>query len=146
MARIKNDYDSIIIGSGPNGLAAAIELARHGKQVLVLEARAKIGGGTRTTELTLPNFQHDYCSAVHPMGVLSPYLKTLPLDKYGLEWVYPKASVAHPLDNEPAIILNKSLEETAANLGIDAKKMEKSLLSNIHFSNGMPPVFPCPLK
>jgi len=122
LARIKNEYDSIIIGSGPNGLAAAIELARNGKKVLVLEAAESIGGGTRTTELTLPNFQHDYCSAVHPMGVLSPYLKTLPLAKYGLEWVYPKASVAHPMDDEPAIILNKSLEETAANLGVDAKK------------------------
>ena len=124
MARIKNDYDSIIIGSGPNGLAAAIELARNGQKVLVIEAAKSIGGGTRTAELTLPNFHHDYCSAVHPMGVLSPYLKTLPLDKYGLEWIYPKASVAHPLDDEPAIILNKSLEETAANLGVDAKKWE----------------------
>jgi len=121
---MKNDYDNIIIGSGPNGLAAAIELARNGQKVLVIEAAKSIGGGTRTTELTLPNFYHDYCSAVHPMGVLSPYLKTLPLDKYGLEWIYPKASVAHPLDDEPAIILNKSLEETAANLGVDAKKWE----------------------
>jgi len=114
-------YDAIIIGSGPNGLAAAIELARNGQKVLVVEAAETIGGGTRTAELTLPGFHHDYCSAVHPMGVLSPYLKTLPLAQYGLEWVYPKVSVAHPLEEEPAVILSKSLEETAANLGVDAK-------------------------
>jgi len=114
-------YDAIIIGSGPNGLAAAIELARNGQKVLIVEAAETIGGGTRTAELTLPGFYHDYCSAVHPMGVLSPYLKTLPLAKYGLEWVYPEISVAHPLDNEPAVLLSKSLEETAANLGVDAK-------------------------
>jgi len=114
-------YDTIIIGSGPNGLAAAIELARNGQKVLVVESASEIGGGTRTTQLTLPNFRHDYCSAVHPMGVLSPYLKTLPLEKYGLEWVYPKISVAHPLDDEPAVLLGKSLEKTADNLGVDGK-------------------------
>ena len=114
-------YDTIIIGSGPNGLAAAIELARNGQKVLVVESASEIGGGTRTTQLTLPNFHHDYCSAVHPMGVLSPYLKTLPLEKYGLEWVYPKISVAHPLDDEPAVLLGKSLEKTADNLGVDGK-------------------------
>ncbi len=117
----QSSYDTIIIGSGPNGLAAAIELAQSGQKVLVVEAANEIGGGTRTTELTLPNFHHDYCSAVHPMGVLSPYLKTLPLEKHGLEWIYPKLSVAHPLDNEPAILLGKSLEETAENLGADGK-------------------------
>jgi len=120
MTNMQN-IDTVIIGSGPNGLAAAIELALNGQKVFVLEAANTIGGGTRTSELTLPNFHHDFCSAVHPMGVLSPYLKTLPLEKYGLEWVYPKVSVAHPLDNEPAVILSKSLAETAANLGVDAK-------------------------
>lgn len=119
------NLDAIIIGSGPNGLAAAIELARNGKKVRVVEASKTIGGGTRTAELTLPNFHHDYCSAAHPMGVLSPYLKTLPLEKYGLEWIYPKASVAHPLDDEPAIILSKSIEETANNLGVDGKRWKK---------------------
>ena len=111
-------YDAIIIGSGPNGLAAAIELAQNGRKVLVVERMNKIGGGTQTQELTLPNFHHDYCSAVHPMGVLSPYLNTLPLEKFGLEWIYPTASVAHPLDNEPAL-LTQSLTKTAANLGED---------------------------
>jgi len=119
-------YDAIVIGSGPNGLAAAIELARNERKVLVVEGAPTIGGGTRTAELTLPDFQHDYCSAVHPMGVLSPFLKELPLSKFGLEWVYPEASVAHPLDGEPAVLLYKSLEQTAENLGPDHKKWLKT--------------------
>ena len=114
-------YDVIIIGSGPNGLSAGIFLAQKGLKVLMFEAAETVGGGTRTAELTLPGFHHDICSAVHPMGVLSPYLQQLELEKYGLEWAYPRASVAHPLDGEEAVILSKSLEETAANLGIDAK-------------------------
>lgn len=126
--------DAIIIGSGPNGLAAAIELQRKGKQVLVLEGTDEIGGGTRTKELTLPGFHHDYCSAVHPMGVLSPFLKTLPLNKYGLEWIFPPASIAHPLDNEPAILLTKSLDETAQNLGIDQQQWKKTF--NYFTKNG----------
>lgn len=117
-------YDAVVIGSGPNGLAAAIELAKNNRKVLVVEGADTIGGGTRTTELTLPGFQHDYCSAVHPMGVLSPYLKKLPLGDFGLKWIYPEASVAHPLDNEPTILLTKSLSKTGAFLGKDAKKWE----------------------
>jgi len=110
---MSKNYDIIIVGSGPNGLSAGIFLA--------------VGGGTRTSELTLPGFHHDVCSAVHPMGVLSPYFKQLALEKYGLEWIYPTVSVAHPLDKEDAIILSKSVEETADNLGIDAK-VYKSLM------------------
>lgn len=121
---MNNHYDIIVIGSGPNGLSAGIFLAQKGLKVLILEASHKVGGGTRTDELTLPNFHHDICSAVHPMGVLSPYFKELGLEKYGLEWVYPKASVAHPLDGEDAVILSKSLEDTAENLGIDKKRYE----------------------
>ncbi len=117
-------YDAVVIGSGPNGLAAAVELARNNRRVLVIEGADTIGGGTRTTALTLPGFHHDYCSAVHPMGVLSPYLKTLPLADFGLKWMYPEASVAHPLDNEPTILLTKSLKETGTYLGRDAKKWE----------------------
>jgi phytoene dehydrogenase-like protein len=118
-------YDAVVIGSGPNGLSAAIELARNNRKVLVVEGADTIGGGTRTAELTLPGFYHDFCSAVHPMGVLSPYLKTLPLADFGLKWMYPEASVAHPLDNEPTILLKKSLKETGAYLGKDAKKWER---------------------
>lgn len=114
-------YDVVVIGSGPNGLASAIELARNGLKVLILEAAETIGGGTRTAELTLPGFHHDVCSAVHPLAALSPYLKTLPLENYGLEWLYPEFSVAHPLDNEPSVILSKSIKETANQLGSDQK-------------------------
>lgn len=119
-----SEYNAIIVGSGPNGLAAAIELARSGLKVLVLEGADSIGGGTRTGERTLPGFLHDHCSAVHPMGVLSPYLKTLPLGDFGLKWIYPEASVAHPFEDEPTILLLKSLKETGSYLGSDAKKWE----------------------
>lgn len=112
-------YDAIVIGSGPNGLASAIVLVQHGLSVLVLEASETIGGGTRSKELTLPGFHHDVCSAVHPLAALSPFLKTLPLQDFGLEWLYPEVSVAHPLENEPAVLLKKSIKETSENLGVD---------------------------
>ncbi|TGM12300.1 NAD(P)/FAD-dependent oxidoreductase [Leptospira selangorensis] len=119
------EYDICIIGSGPNGLAAASVLAGSGLSVLILEASDTIGGGLRTKELTLPGFHHDVCSAAHPMGILSPYLKTLPLEKHGLKWIEPEASVAHPLDGESAVLLKLSLEETAENLGVDKKSYIK---------------------
>ena len=112
--------DAVVVGSGPNGLTAAVELARNGASVVVLEAAPTIGGGTRTAELTLPGFRHDVCSAAHPLGILSPYLSTLPLAEHGLTWIQGSASVAHPLDGEPAVILGPSLDTTAAGLGRDA--------------------------
>ncbi len=112
-------YDAVVVGSGPNGLAAAIALAEQGVSVCVVEARDTPGGGMRTEELTLPGFHHDRCSAVHPMGVLSPYLRTLPLDQHGLTWCFPEASVAHPLDGEPTILLTRNIEETAERMGRD---------------------------
>lgn len=117
--------DAVVVGSGPNGLAAAVALARAGASVLVLEAEATIGGATRTAELTLPGFRHDVCSAVHPLGELSPFLRTLPLAEYGLSWVHPPISVAHPLDDEPAALLARSLDEAAAGLGADAAAWTK---------------------
>ncbi len=119
--------DAVVIGSGPNGLAAAVALAQAGMSVLVLEGRDAPGGGTRTSELTLPGFHHDVCSACHPMGVLSPFLKTLPLEAHGLEWVRPPVSVAHPLDGQPAVLLRRSLEETARGLGADGRAYERLL-------------------
>ena len=110
-----------MIGSGPNGLAAAIALAQAGLSVLVVEAEDTIGGGTRSAELTLPGFVHDVCSAVHPMGILSPFFRTLPLGEHGLVWLRPRASVAHPLDDGPAVMLDRSLERTAEGLGRDGR-------------------------
>jgi len=113
--------DAVVIGSGPNGLAAAVELARNGASVLVLEAADSIGGGTRTADLTLPGFHHDVCSAAHPLGILSPFLSRLPLAEHGLTWIQPSASVAHPLDGEPAVLLRTSVELTAMSLAQDAR-------------------------
>ena len=113
--------DAIVIGSGPNGLAAAIELARNGASVRVVEAADEVGGGTRSAELTLPGFLHDVCSAVHPMGILSPYYRQLPLDEHGLDWILPPASVAHPLDDADAVMIYRSLDRTADALGRDRK-------------------------
>jgi phytoene dehydrogenase-like protein len=113
------NYDAVIVGSGPNGLAAAITLARAGCAVLVVEARDTIGGGMRSAELTLPDYIHDICSAAHPLGVASPFFRNLPLDQHGLEWMYPSAPVAHPLDNQDAVLLETDLATTAAALGRD---------------------------
>jgi phytoene dehydrogenase-like protein len=116
-----SDPDAVVVGSGPNGLAAAVHLAQSGASVLVLEAAEQPGGGSRSAELTLPGFVHDLCSAVHPLGVLSPYLRTLPLADHGLTWLRPRASVAHPLDGEPAVLLRRSLDDTTGELGDDAR-------------------------
>ncbi len=121
------EYDACIVGSGPNGLAAAALLAQKGARVLILEARDTPGGGMRTRELTLPGFNHDVCSAAHPMGVLSPFLSTLPLSEYGLEWLSGDSSAAHPLDDQPSVFLRTSLEETAQDLGPDARAYARML-------------------
>lgn len=113
--------DAIVVGSGPNGLAAAAALARAGVKVTVLEAADAIGGGTRTSELTVPGVLHDHCSAVHPMGVGSPLLNLLGLQDYGLEWLWPEVDLAHPLDDGSAATLLKSIEATAAGLGADGR-------------------------
>ena len=115
------DYDAIIIGSGPNGLAAAIRLAEQGLGVKVFEASDTIGGGMRTKELMQPGFHHDVCSAIHPLAASSPYLKNLPLDKYGLEWITPDYPVAHPLDNGTAVVMHHSMKETMDELGTDGE-------------------------
>jgi phytoene dehydrogenase-like protein len=114
-------YDAVVVGSGPNGLAAAITIARAGHSVLVLEAKDTIGGATRSAELTLPGFVHDVCSAVHPMGVSSRFFCTLPLAEHGLRWIEPSAPLAHPLDDGSAVIVERSVELTARSLGADEK-------------------------
>jgi phytoene dehydrogenase-like protein len=112
-------YDAVVIGSGPNGLAAAITLAQHGRSVIIYEAEPTIGGGVRSAELTLPGFVHDVCSAVHPLAVGSPFFRSLPLERYGLDWVQPPAPLAHPFDDGTALTLERSVEATSAQLGAD---------------------------
>lgn len=116
----KSQYDAVVVGAGPNGLAAAITIAQAGRSVLLIEGRETIGGGTKTEELTLPGFLHDVCSSVFPMAVLSPFFRSLPLREHGLEWVHPQIPLAHPLDDGTAVIADRSVEITARNLGEDA--------------------------
>jgi phytoene dehydrogenase-like protein len=120
-----NTYDAVVVGAGPNGLAAAIELARAGRSVALLEAEETVGGGTRSAEVTLPGFVHDLGSAIHPLGYASPFLKSLPLEEHGLEWGHPPAPLAHPFDDGTAAVLERSVEETGAALGPDARAYEK---------------------
>ncbi|GAB3643762.1 phytoene desaturase family protein [Spirosoma arcticum] len=120
-------YDAVVVGSGPNGLSAAIVLARAGLSVVVLEAKATIGGGTRSAELTLPGFIHDIGSAIHPLAAGSPLFQSLPLAEHGLEWIYPPVAAAHPLDGGRAALLTGSVDETARLLGVDESAYRKLL-------------------
>ena len=115
------------MGSGPNGLAAAIVLAQAGRSVRVLEAQETIGGGARSGALTLPGFVHDLGSAIHPMAAGSPFFRTLPLERHGLEWIQPPVAVAHPFDDGTAAALYPSLEQTCAELGVDGEAYSRLL-------------------
>src|SRR5699024_6304648 len=121
--------DAVIIGSGPNGIAAGIKLALKGLTVKVVEAKGTIGGGMRTKELTRPGFKHDVCSAIYPAAVGSPFFKTLPLHEHGLEWIEPEIPLAHPMDNQSTVFLYSSLFKTADQLGIDYEKYKRLIMS-----------------
>jgi phytoene dehydrogenase-like protein len=112
----KNSYDAIVVGAGPNGLAAAIRLQQKGLQVLLVEGKETIGGGMRTEEVTLPGFNHDICSAIHPLAIASPFFETLPLQKFGLEYIHPEILAAHPFDDGTAAALFNNLSQTASAL------------------------------
>ncbi len=114
-------YDAVVVGSGPNGLSAAITLQRAGLGVLLLEGKPTVGGGMRTAELTLPGFHHDVCSAIHPLGAGSPFFQTLPLADFGLTFTSPPVAAAHPLDGGRAAVLRGSVADTAGGLGEDGK-------------------------
>jgi len=116
----REEYDAVVVGSGPNGLAAAITIARAGRSVILLEAKQTIGGGTRTQELTLPGFHHDVCSAIHPLALASPFFRSLDLASRGVRWVHPPVPLAHPLDDGSAVLLERSISATAEGLGQDA--------------------------
>ena len=112
---------ALVVGSGPNGLAAAIRLAQEGIDVTVLEGSDRPGGGTRTSELTMPGVLHDDCAAFHPTAVASPFLSSLGLDRFGLQWRWPEIDLAHPLDDGRAGVLCRDMQRTAASLGADAR-------------------------
>ncbi len=122
---LTGSYDALVVGAGPNGLSAAIAIAQTGHSVLVVESRDTVGGGARTAELTLPGFLHDVCSAIHPLAVGSPFLSTLPLSEHGLEWVHSPSPLAHPLDDGTAVMMERSVDETANGLGSDASSYRK---------------------
>lgn len=115
----KRSYDAVIVGSGPNGLAAAITLAQAGLSVILFEAKSTIGGGMRSAELTLPGFIHDICSAIHPLGIASPFFRKLPLEQHGLKWIQPEIPLAHPLDDGTSVFLDRSIDATCQHLGDD---------------------------
>ena len=120
-------YDAVVVGAGPNGLAAAITLGRRFKSVLLLEAAETIGGGARSKALTLPGFIHDVCSTVQPLSLASPFFRQLDLPQYGLEWIQPEIPLAHPFEDGSALFLHRSLEVTADALGADGRAYRRLL-------------------
>jgi phytoene dehydrogenase-like protein len=116
-----NDFDAVVVGAGPNGLSAAVELTRSGRRVLVVEGTGVIGGGTRTEELTLPGFHHDICSAIHPLGAGSPFFRSADIG----DWIQPTIPATHPLDDGRVGVLQRDLDATADGLGVDGSRYRR---------------------
>jgi len=123
----RDDYDAVVVGAGPNGLAAAITLGRRFNSVLLLEAAKTVGGGVRSAALTLPGFIHDVCSTVQPLSLASPFFRQLDLAQYGLEWIQPEIPLAHPFEDGSALFIHRSLEITADAMGADGKAYKRLL-------------------
>jgi phytoene dehydrogenase-like protein len=146
---MREQYDAVVVGAGPNGLAAAITLARAGWGVLLVEANDQVGGGSRTMALTLPGFLHDTCSTVQSMVEASPFLRSVPMADHGLELAYPPLPLAHPLDGGRAVVMARSVEETAEGLGRDGPAYRRLLGPLVRRADavvaeilGPPPFFP----
>ena len=118
-------YDAVVVGAGPNGLAAAIAMARAGHSTLILEGSSTPGGGCRSAELTAPGFVHDVCSAIHPLAAASPFFRELPLPELGARFIQPDIPVAHPLDGGRSAFLDRDVSVTAEGMGSDRKRYEK---------------------
>src|ERR687898_2987944 len=132
--------DAVVVGSGPNGLAAAITMARAGRSVQVVERAETVGGGTRSAELTEPGFLHDVCSAIHPLVAGSPFFSELPLAEHGLELVHPDVLLAHPLDDGSAVLLERSVAATAVGLGTDGPAYRKLIEPLVREQDRLVPV------
>lgn len=138
---LKDHYDAIIIGSGPNGLSAAITLLERFRSVLIIEAKSELGGGLRSMELTLPGFVHDVCSAIHPLAMISPFFKSIPLERYGVTWVEPDIPVAHPFYDGSCLYLHRLLDTTCESLGEDGDSYRNLLLPFIkNYSSLLPEI------
>ena len=139
------EYDAVVVGAGPNGLSAAIELARNGCSVLVIEANPTIGGGLRSAELTLPGFVHDICSTAVPLALGSPFLSSLPLDQFGLEFASPELPMAHPMDDGSAAEMHVSVERTANGLGVDSESYRAAVGPYVDRADDLAPDLLAPL-
>lgn len=142
----KKDYDAVVVGSGPNGLAAAITLQQKGLSVLLIEGKDRVGGGLRCAGLTLPGYIHDVCSAIHPMAMGSPFFANLPLHEHGLEFVQPTLPAAHPFDDGHAAFLSRSLDDTAKALGVDEKVYKRLIEPLVHNWSKLAPDTLAPLS